>query len=130
MKIAIIGNRDLTDHDWISDTLTKHIKVTLNTSLLDIVVLLGGAKGVQVATQKWCTDNLIDYIVIPPAHMIDKALVRHFSPRMFFMRNKHIIDQADRVLFIKTDVDDGEVVRAMEYAEKVKPDLMDVIMYN
>lgn len=124
MKVAVIGNRDLTDSEWINKQLSTHIPLT------NIVVLLGGAKGAQEYTKQWCESNHIDYIVIPPAHMIDKVLVKHFSPRMFFMRNKHIIEQADRVLFLRKDTEDGEVDRAMEYAVRVKSGLFQVLDYT
>lgn len=114
MKIAIIGNRDLEDSKWVHELLNKNVPMDSSA------VLLGGAKGAQEHVKQWCESNHVDYIVIPPAHMIDKVLVKHFSPRMFFMRNKHIIDQADVVYFLRTDVEDGEVDRAMEYALRVK----------
>lgn len=124
MKIAIIGNRDLTDGKWVTTQLNKYVPLS------ESVVLLGGAKGAQEHAKQWCISNHIDYIVIPPAHMIDKVLVKHFSPRMFFMRNKHIIDQSDRVLFLRKDTEDGEVDRAMEYALRIKSGFTEVVDYT
>lgn len=124
MKVAVIGSRDLTDQVWIKARLDAQVP-------LDAVVLLGGAAGVQDVTASWCTENGIDKVLFKPWHLVDFD-ARHlpFSPRLFFLRNKQIIDNADYVLFLSNGKEESEVDRSMRYAlESKDTESVDVILY-
>lgn len=124
MKIAVIGSRDLTDVDWVTARLAAHIS-------LDAVVLLGGASGVQDITAEWCAENEIDKVLFKPWHLVDfESKHIPFSPRLFFLRNKQIIDNADYVLFLSNGTEESEVDRSLSYALEAKgTDAVDVILY-
>lgn len=123
MKIAVIGSTDLTDVSWVTDRLDENIS-------LDAVVLLGGAAGVQDITASWCMENGIDKVLFKPWHLVDFTDKQvPFSPRLFFLRNKQIIDNADHVLFLSSGKEESEVDRAVHYALESKgTESVDVIL--
>lgn len=124
MRVAIIGSRDLRDAEWVTDRLTAQVA-------LDAVVLLGGAKGVQSIANDWALENGMDIVTFKPWHLVDfDAKPVPFSPQLFFLRNKQIIDNADYVLVLSTGKEDSEVDRALRYALESKGvESVDVILY-
>jgi hypothetical protein len=123
MRIAIIGNRDLTDKEWIYETLDDKVS-------LDSVILLGGAAGVQDYTAQWCGERSIDMVLFKPWHLVDFDEGIPFSPKLFFLRNKQIIDNADKVLVLTNGTVESEVDRALQYALGVKDeDTVEVCHY-
>ena len=111
MKLAIFGSRKLVDNTEVKDYLDTYIKTMEVTT-----VLMGGAAGVQ-DTVKEHLEGKVDLITFKPWHLIDTKL--DFTTKLFFMRNRQIIDNSQRVLaFIKVGEEDSEVDKAVEFARK------------
>ena len=123
MKVAVIGSRDLDDYDFVVTNLNEQVPI-------DSVVLLGGAAGVQDITAQWCEDNSVDKVLFKPWHLVDFQEGIPFSPKLFFLRNKQIIDNADKVIVITNGTEESEVDRSLSYALGVKEqDAVEVIQY-
>jgi len=103
---------------WVTNVLTDLHTLETNEPL---VFLVGGAVGVQEGVVVYCKSTLTDYVLFKPWHLVDPRLA--FVPRFFFMRNKQIIDNADRVIILTDGTEDSEVDRAISYAEKRNKDL-------
>lgn len=104
--IAVIGNRDIVNEEWVYKELATNVP-------LDSVVLVGGAKGAQELTEKWCKANDVTLLHFKPWNHIN-----HRMPHMdsyFFWRNKQMIDESDQVLFLRSDTVDAEVNGALDY---------------
>lgn len=128
MKIAVIGSRDLTDKDWVYNVLDE-VRALLEPQGEHTVFLLGGAAGVQEITLEYSKEkeHLVDYVLFKPWHLVDPRMA--FVPRFFFMRNKQIVDNAHKVVVLRTETEDSEVDRAISYAEKRGKDIL-VVPYS
>ena len=111
MKLAVFGSRKLVDNAEVKEYLDQYIKTMEVTT-----VLMGGAAGVQ-DTVKEHLEGRIALVTFKPWHLIDTKL--EFTTKLFFMRNRQIIDNSQRVLaFIKIGEEDSEVDKAIEFAKK------------
>jgi len=111
MKVAVIGDRNIDDVDWVNyhlDMLEKSVSDTLT-------IISGGSKGVDSIAHEWADANEFDFVLIKPYHMVDNKM--DYSPRFFFTRNKQIIDNADYVLIVGSPEESG-VQHALRYCRR------------
>ena len=94
MKICIIGSRSLDRAENILPIIDTFIKDHTTGKL---TILSGGAKGVDQLSRKYSEANGIDFVEFLPYHLLDNV---PFSSKYFFIRNKQMIDNADKVLII------------------------------
>jgi hypothetical protein len=94
MKVCIIGSRSLDKAENIFPIIDTFIKDHTNGK---ITILSGGAKGVDQLSRKYSEANGIDFVEFLPYHLLDNV---PFSSKYFFIRNKQMIDNADKILII------------------------------
>lgn len=95
MKICIIGSRSIDKAEFVIPILDKFIK---DHVVGTPVILSGGAKGVDQITKSYAKANGLTLVEFLPYHLLDNKV--EFSSKYFFIRNKQMIDNADRVLII------------------------------
>jgi hypothetical protein len=119
MKVAVVGSRNLTNEDFINSEVGEYLRLMHDTygTTLPLVFLYGGSKGAANVAIDSLKKHGYDTILFKPWHMIDRKLP--FSTNLFFMRNKQMIDNADRVIVLCNNERDAEVDRAVSYAKKV-----------
>lgn len=114
MKVAIIGNRTIEDRDFVLDSIGE---VLASSSGSNIVYLTGGAAGPAKIIEDWCEEVRADCIVFRPWHMIDNKIP--FETKLFYMRNKQVLHNADMAIIFSNGEKDSEVDKAVKYAEKI-----------
>jgi len=108
MKLSVLGSRSINDWKLVNSLLRKEV-------VEGTVVLGGSAKGVDTLVKEWCLENEVDFIEFLPYHMIDKNV--DFTTKYFFLRNKQLVDNADKVLAI-WDEETKDTEYAIKYAQK------------
>lgn len=93
MKICILGSRSIDKAETVIPIIDKFIKDHVSGSP---IILSGGAKGVDQITKAYAKANAIPLIEFLPYHLLDNNV--EFSSKYFFIRNKQMIDNADKVL--------------------------------
>ena len=92
MKLCIIGSRSIDKAELVFPAIEKFIK---DHTTGKVTIISGGAKGVDQLSKKYAETNKIDFVEFLPYHLLDKV---SFSSKYFFIRNKQMIDNADKVL--------------------------------
>lgn len=116
MRVAVIGNRDITDKKVIQDIINSFFDDVQSDYY---VFLFGGARGVQDIVAEYISPMYnCTKVTFKPWHLVDFDM--KFTSRLFVLRNKQIINNSDKVLFIRNGTADGEVSRSLEYALEVK----------
>jgi|APGre2960657373_1045057.scaffolds.fasta_scaffold309808_2 hypothetical protein len=93
MKICILGSRSIDKAETVIPIIDKFMKDHVSGSP---IILSGGAKGVDQITKAYAKANAIPLIEFLPYHLLDNNV--EFSSKYFFIRNKQMIDNADKVL--------------------------------
>jgi len=120
MKLAIIGSRSVKDEDlvlqlvdtFVSDHAVEGVAVT---------ILSGGAEGVDAVAKRYASDLIFDHIEFIPYFKLDRNA--DYTARHFFVRNKQIIDNADKVLAIWDGSSKG-TEHAIKYSQKTGKPVM------
>jgi len=124
MKIGVCGSRSITDREWLD--LHMRQNVLPHNDRDHLVILSGGAKGVDTLAAEFAKDWTIPHILFKPYHMVDTSTP--YKKKFFFVRNKQIIDNADEVLILWDGVSGG-TGWCIKYCEQVgKPHK--VVMYD
>jgi len=118
MKICIIGSRSIDKAEFVIPILDKFMK---DHVVGTPVILSGGAKGVDQITKSYAKANNINLVEFLPYHLIDNRTP--FSSKYFFLRNKQMIDNADKVLII-WDTRSKGTEYGIKYAQKIKIPVM------
>jgi len=118
MKICIIGSRSIDKAEFVIPILDKFMK---DHVVGTPVILSGGAKGVDQITKSYARANNINLVEFLPYHLIDNRTP--FSSKYFFLRNKQMIDNADKVLII-WDTRSKGTEYGIKYAQKIKIPVM------
>lgn len=92
MKLCIIGSRSIDKAEFVFPVIEKFIK---DHTTGKITIIAGGAKGVDQLAKAYANSHGIDFVEFLPYHLLDKV---PFSSKYFFIRNKQMIDNADKVL--------------------------------
>ncbi len=93
MKICILGSRSIDKAETVIPIIDKFMKDHVSGSP---IILSGGAKGVDQITKAYAKAKAIPLIEFLPYHLLDNNV--EFSSKYFFIRNKQMIDNADKVL--------------------------------
>ena len=118
MKICIIGSRSIDKAEFVIPILDRFMK---DHVVGTPVILSGGAKGVDQITKSYARANNINLVEFLPYHLIDNRTP--FSSKYFFLRNKQMIDNADKVLII-WDTRSKGTEYGIKYAQKIKVPVM------
>ena len=118
MKICIIGSRSIDKAAFVIPILDRFMK---DHVVGTPVILSGGAKGVDQITKSYAKANNINLVEFLPYHLIDNRTP--FSSKYFFLRNKQMIDNADKVLII-WDTRSKGTEYGIKYAQKIKIPVM------
>lgn len=116
MKIAVVGSRGITSKDSIYEALDEAV-TQYGTGDDTIVIISGGAKGVDALAYEISKEQGYDFILFKPYHMIDPSV--EYSPRFFFSRNKQIADNADVVVILWDGKSHG-TQHMIDYCQKRK----------
>jgi hypothetical protein len=93
MRVCIIGSRSIDQAEIVIPILDGFIREhTTGTP----VILLGGAKGVDQISKSYAKTKGLTCIEFLPYHLLDNRV--EFNSKYFFIRNKQMIDNADKVL--------------------------------
>lgn len=95
MKVCIVGSRSITDAQFVFQVIDRFIK---DQCVAPVVLLSGGAKGVDSLVKEYAAKRGIDFVEFVPYHVADRTA--DFRKRYFFIRNKQMIENADKVLAI------------------------------
>lgn len=86
MKIAVVGSRTFNNYDLLCSYLnTIHLKEPISH------IISGGAKGADKMGEKWANENGIETIIFIPDW-------EKYGRKAGFLRNKDIINEADKVV--------------------------------
>ena len=118
MKICIIGSRSIDKAEFVIPILDRFMK---DHVVGTPVILSGGAKGVDQITKSYARANNINLVEFLRYHLIDNKTP--FSSKYFFLRNKQMIDNADKVLII-WDTRSKGTEYGIKYAQKIKIPVM------
>ena len=115
MKLAVIGSRSLDDQGPLYKALDDYREQYPN-----LVILSGGARGVDLMSDKYARSFCLDHVCFKPYHLVDNKAP--YTVRYFFIRNKQIVDNADMVLAY-WDGKSGGTKSGITYAQKRNMDL-------
>lgn len=102
MKLAVIGSRIITDEAFVFGSLDDWMIAYTPKSL---VILAGGAKGVDELARKWAESKGVDFVLFKPYFMLDSSC--DYNVRHYAIRNKQLVHNADHVLAIWDGVSSG-----------------------
>ena len=115
IKLAVFGNRELSEEQ------TSTLSVFLQELAKDNIVLLtGGADGVSRVAEAVFEGAGLPKIIFKPWNIVWNKLP--FDPILFYLRNKQVVENADRVLIVSTGKDDSEVHRVIELCQRKEKD--------
>ena len=112
MRVAIVGSRNIDDSYHVFSHITRFIK---EHTFGSVTIVSGGAKGIDSLAKEYAKQNGLDFIEFQPYHVLDKYVA--FEKKYFFIRNRQIIDNCDKVLAF-WDGESSETEHAIKYAQK------------
>lgn len=95
MRLCVIGSRSIEDVDFVFKTIDRFIK---DQTVGKVTLISGGAKGVDSLVKEYAKLRAYDFVEFVPFHVLDRTV--EFSKRYFFIRNKQMVLNADKVLAI------------------------------
>lgn len=120
MKLAIIGSRSVKEEQMVWEAI--HTFVTGHSvEGVPITLLSGGAEGIDHFTKSYAAKWSMDHVEFIPYFKLDRA--SDYSARHFFIRNKQIIDNSDRVLAIWDGASKG-TEHGIKYSQKTGKQVM------
>jgi predicted Rossmann fold nucleotide-binding protein DprA/Smf involved in DNA uptake len=120
MRMAVVGSRTINDVGLILASMDSAREKYCQPDEA-IVIISGGAKGVDTIAQDLAHTEGYDFILFKPYHMIDPST--KYSPKFFFARNKQIADNADVVVILWDGKSNG-TKHIIEYCKKRKKTYM------
>jgi len=120
MKLAIIGSRTIKDEQVVWEAIHAFIRdqVPSGTS---ITIISGGAEGIDMFSKTYAKKWSLDHVEFIPYFKLDVSSI--YSARHFFVRNKQIVDNADKVLAIWNGESTG-TEHGIKYAQKTGKPIM------
>lgn len=112
MRVAIVGSRHIDDSHYVFPHIARFIK---EHTFGSVTIVSGGAKGVDSLAKEYAKQNGLDFIEFQPYHVLDKTIP--YEKKFFFVRNRQIIDNCDKVLAFWDGVSSG-TEHAIKYAQK------------
>ncbi len=98
MRIAIVGSREIVDPNYVFSCIDEYIDNLNPYERLHPTIISGGAKGIDSLAEQYAKIYDLPCIVFLPYHLLDRSVT--YSPHYFFIRNKQIVANADRMLAI------------------------------
>ena len=111
--VGIIGSRSIEDKETVLNLIDVFLKLVENELLIpkkDIIIVSGGAKGVDSYAVKFAKNNNIDYIVIKPNW-------KKYGKSAGFIRNTEIVKLSD-IIFAIVDKPTGGSWDTIKKAQK------------
>jgi len=118
LKICVVGSRSIDQPELVFKWIDQFIK---DQGVGKVTIISGGAKGVDKLAKEYARIRALDFVEFVPYHQLDKTV--KFSKRHFFIRNKQMIANADKVLAIWDGVSSG-TEHAISYAQKIGVPIM------
>lgn len=112
MRIAVVGSRSITDVEWVFTILDRFIK---EMSPFKPTIVSGGAVGVDEIAKLYAKKRGYDFVEYLPYFLLDTTVP--FTSRYFFIRNKQIVQNSDKVLAIWDGKSKG-TEHTIKYAQK------------
>ena len=112
-KLAIIGSRTFINYSLFVEIMTQNISV-VNKSM---IVISGGAKGVDAMAEKWAKDNGLETIIHKPDY---SSYPGYLAP---LKRNDLIAEDCDYCLALWDGKSKGTkytIGKCLEYGKEVK----------
>jgi hypothetical protein len=116
VKVAVFGNRKLSE-EQASTAATMLQEIFKDKA---VVLLSGGADGVSRVAEAVCEGFSIPVVIFKPWNIIWNKLP--FNPILFYLRNKQVVENADKILVVSTGEEDSEVHRVVELCERKEKD--------
>ena len=121
MKLAIIGSRSLKDEAWTWEMIEAFIRDHHYSVEIDKPTLIsGGAEGIDTFSERYAKKWGMDHVKFLPYFKLDRV---PYTPRHFFIRNKQIIDNADKVLALWDGKSKG-TEHGIKYSQKTGKPVM------
>lgn len=122
MRIAIVGSRKYNDPHMVYPVISQFLKDHTHGN---VVIVSGGASGVDSIAADYGKSIGLDCIVFEPLHKVDN--LTKYNPRWFYIRNKQIIQNADKVLAI-WDGESPGTEHSIKYARSIGVPVMVVTL--
>ena len=123
-RLAVMGDREFSCEETVGYILARVILAETNPAYeahySDILLVLGGAHGVDQTAREWAHKVNNSYVLFKPPFMVDSS--REHSPGDFRVRRKQMVDNCDVLVVIKKPGDltfDGYIRRAMKLGKTV-----------
>ena len=118
MKLAIVGSRSFKDEGYIWQEIERFIR---DHSHARPVILSGGASGVDEYAKRYAEKWNLNYIVFQPYFVAEPTA--KFKALHYFVRNRQIVDNADKVLAFWDGISKGTDY-TVQYAKKIRTPVM------
>ena len=118
MRIGLFGDRVIKDPEDVTEVFKRFLKgldVHGHTSH-NSTWLHGGAGGAPKVIVEYLTSIKADVILFKPWHFINKRM--KFSPSLFYIRNRQVIENSDMVVVFTDDEPDSEVSGVYKLSEE------------
>lgn len=113
MRIAIVGSRKITDEAKVFQVIHQFMRDHTHGN---VVIISGGASGIDSIARSYAKHVGYDFIVFNPLHALDEKT--SYSPKYFFIRNKQIVQNCDKVLAI-WDGESAGTKHTIDYARSL-----------
>lgn len=104
-KLVICGSRTIVDYSLVKKNLDRII-----TDKTSVIIISGGAKGVDQLAEKYAKDNNIELVVV-------KAEWDKHGKKAGILRNIEMIDMSDQVICFWNGMSKG-TNHSIDYAKK------------
>ena len=120
MKLAIIGSRSIKNEQLVWEAIHGFLQhhIVEGTS---VTIISGGADGIDSFSKTYAKKWHLDHVEFIPYFKLDQNAA--YSAKHFFVRNKQIIDNADKVLAIWDGTSTG-TEHGIKYAQKTGKPVM------
>ena len=120
MRVAIIGSRSLAGNKEVAEKMEEMIMQHLQHSP---TIVSGGAEGVDTLAQRLGKKYGLDVIVFKPYFKLAGC---EYKIEDFFVRNRQIVDNCDRLWSFWDGVSGGSKYTT-EYAKKRRKDVSELV---
>ena len=112
--VAIVGSRYVNDYDFVKSKFLSVLS-ELDTDIKKVVIVSGGANGVDTLSKEIASEFQISHIEILPDW-------KRYGKSAGFIRNKEIVNLSDIVIAIPSDKSKG-TFHSIELAKKLSKKL-------
>jgi predicted Rossmann fold nucleotide-binding protein DprA/Smf involved in DNA uptake len=120
MKLGIIGSRSFKEESVVWEAI-HHFVILHVPEGTSVTIISGGAEGVDTFSKHYAKKWSLDHVEFKPYFKLDVTspyLVRHF-----FVRNKQIVDNSDKILAVWNGHSTG-TEHGIKYAQKTGKPVM------